>query len=89
MRAVFSGWDILSLIIFPVPCGRKRVGPNVEFINIRLAIKGPDKFPFRIVDAEADRPLERRREETDPHGPLAWRRRRRTRLLPSRYDGKA
>src|SRR5438874_1701625 len=71
MRAVLSGRDILSLTIFSVPCRRKRVGPNVEFINVRLAIENPDKFSLRIVDAEADCSIERRREEADAHASLA------------------
>jgi hypothetical protein len=71
MPAVFSRRDILSLIVLSVPCRRKRVGPNVEFINVRLTIESPDKFSFRIVDAEADCSIERRRQEADPHASLA------------------
>src|SRR5438034_5497265 len=66
MRAVFSRRNIFARVILSVPRGRKGVVADRKFVNVRLAVQDANEFPFRVVNAEPYRAVERRRAETDP-----------------------
>ena len=70
---------------------RERVVSDAELIDVRLAMQNPDELPFCVVDAEADRSVEWRRQEADAHTSPGRRgcRFRLNRFLSSRCEREA
>ena len=66
VRAVFSRRHIFSRVVFAVPGRRERVTPDGELVDIRLAKENAHQFSLRVVNAEANRPVERGRDKADP-----------------------
>src|SRR2546421_12436981 len=67
MRAVFSGRNVFASVVLSVPGRRKRIAADIEFIDVCFAKKDAHQFSLRIVNTEADRAIERRRNEEYPN----------------------
>src|SRR5204863_5138835 len=76
MRAIFSRRNIFAGVILSVPGGRERVTADGKLIDVRLAVENANEFPFRVVNAETDRAVERWRQKTDADASrFGWTRR--------------
>src|SRR5215472_17247959 len=63
-RMIFPVRLRLSVVIVSVPHGFERVTTGGEFRNSILPMKHAYQLAFGVIDPEADRPLERRKRET-------------------------
>src|SRR2546423_1709147 len=89
VRAIFAGRSLFSGVVLSIPGRRERVAPDIEFVDIRFAKKNTDQFSFRVVNAQADRPIQRRRHETDPNASRCRGRGRPRRFLRAGVASKA
>ena len=57
----------MFVIILSIPLRDERVRADSEFIRLGFLHQHTHQLSIRVINAEADRAFERRRDETDAH----------------------
>ncbi len=62
---IFSRGQVLVVVIFAVPLRYKSICARGEFTELRLLLQDANEFAGFVIDAQADRALQWRRNEAD------------------------
>ena len=66
---IFSGRQVLLVVILAVPLRYKSIRADGEFIELSLLVQNASEFAGLVVNPEADRAFQRWRKETDADAP--------------------
>ena len=66
---IFSGRQVLLVVILAVPLRYKSIRADSEFIKLRLLLQNADEFAGLVINAETDRALQRGWNESDADAP--------------------
>ncbi len=64
-RVIFFGRQVLLVVILAVPLRYKSIRANGEFIELSLLVQNANEFAGLVINAEADRAFQRRRDEAE------------------------